>query len=254
MVAEQETVVAFVTFACLTAASVGTLAWHEHLPERYRSDDTNVVVRLVANIFVVMTSLVLSLTVNSAKNVFETVDRNVHTFATELILLDRDLRHFGHDADPTRRKLLTYVQWVTSESAPADDPMILGDRSSERLLDDVEASLTAIRPTDPDRLLAWQDAQGHYEKVAELRWVLAEESEGTIPLPLIVAVIAWLILIFASFGYRAPKNLLVLASFLLASALMAGTLYLAIDMDAPLTGLMQVPGTPLQRVLAEMRS
>ena len=74
---------------CLAAASLGSLVVFERLPARYRADDTHNVVRLAANIFVVTTWLVLGLLLNSAKNTFEAVDRNVHAFATDLILLDR---------------------------------------------------------------------------------------------------------------------------------------------------------------------
>jgi hypothetical protein len=47
---------------------------------------------LVATLFVVMTSLVLGLMINSAKNRFEAIDRDLHAFATNLILLDRMMR------------------------------------------------------------------------------------------------------------------------------------------------------------------
>jgi hypothetical protein len=46
-------------------------------------------------------------------------------------------------------------------------------------------------------------------------------------------VVGWLVLIFGSFGYRAPQNAVVLTSLVLASALISGALYLIVDMDAP---------------------
>ena len=93
----REALVAVVIFACLVAASLGCLFAHAKLPLNQREDDTNAVVRLAANIFVVMTSLVLGLMINSAKNTFEAIDRNVHAIATDSILLDRTLRRFGPD-------------------------------------------------------------------------------------------------------------------------------------------------------------
>src|SRR5580765_1224158 len=58
-------------FLCLVAASLGSLVVSKRLPARYRQDDTQDVVRLAANIFVVTTSLVLGLLFNSARNNFE---------------------------------------------------------------------------------------------------------------------------------------------------------------------------------------
>jgi len=60
-------------------------------------------------------------------------------------------------------------------------------------------------------------------------------------------------LIFASFGYRAPRNAVVVTSFVLASALISCALYLIVDMDSPFDGPIQVSSAPLQRVLAEIR-
>jgi len=60
-------------------------------------------------------------------------------------------------------------------------------------------------------------------------------------------------LIFASFGFRAPRNAVVITIFLVASALIAAAVYLIIDMDAPFAGPIQVSPVPLQRAVAEMQ-
>lgn len=83
-------------------------------------------------------------------------------------------------------------------------------------------------------------------------WALVERAEGSIPLPLLGLVIAWLVLIFGSFGYLAPRNLVVAISFVGASALVSGALYLIVDMDEPFKGPIQISSAPLQRVLAEI--
>jgi hypothetical protein len=68
------------------------------------------------------------------------------------------------------------------------------------------------------------DAREQYRKAVELRWALVEQAEGSIPIPLLLMVVGWLVLIFGSFGYRAPQNAAVLTSFVLASALISGAL------------------------------
>lgn len=82
---------------------------------------------------------------------------------------------------------------------------------------------------------------------------MLEQSEGAIPAPLLAMVVTWLVLIFGSFGFRAPRNAVVVTSFLVAAALMSGTLYLILDLDAPFSGPIAISHAPLQRVLAEMR-
>ena len=211
------------------------------------------VVRLIANIFVVMTSLVLGLMINSAKSRFDNINRDVHTFATDLILLDRLLSQYGSDASDTRRRLVIYVERASDGTWTTGDPLLVSDRTSEQLLTDVGDSMRALKPTDDARLSIWNDARQQYRRVIELRWALVEQAEGSIPAPLLVMVVAWLVLIFGSFGYRAPRNAVVLTSFVLASALISGALYLIVDMDAPFGGPIQVSSAPLQRAMAEIR-
>ncbi|SDY41594.1 hypothetical protein [Pseudomonas sp. NFIX28] len=61
------------------------------------------VVRLVTYIFfMVMTSLVFGLLINSSKNTDESIDANMPAYATSLIILDRTLRTYGAAGDSTR--------------------------------------------------------------------------------------------------------------------------------------------------------
>jgi len=250
----KEALFALFVFVCITAASLGALMLHVRLPAHHRHDDTQTIVRLLANIFVVLTSLVLGLMINSAKSRFDAINRDVHVFATGLILLDRLLVSHGPDANDTRQRLVAYVQRAADGVWTARDPLLVSDKTSEQLLADVGASIRALRPPPDDaRLSTWNDAREQHRKVLELRWALVEQAEGSIPTPLLGMVIAWLMLIFASFGYRAPRNAVVVTSFVLASALISGALYLIVDMDSPFDGPIQVSSAPLQRVLAEIR-
>ena len=224
-----EIFVAAAIFLCLLAASLGSLVLSDKLPARYREDDTNNVVRLAASIFVVATSLVLGLLLNSSKNTFESIDRNVHAFATELILLDRTLRHYGPESLEARQRLSAYVRQAMAGTWPAKGTPQLDDRSAELLLDDVGNALVAIRSSDPMRADLWREAQTEYRNVVRRRWALIEESEGTIPAAFLVMLVAWLVLIFASFGYRAPQNAVVVTTLVVAAFLIAASIYLLIS-------------------------
>jgi Protein of unknown function (DUF4239) len=247
----REEIVAPLIFLCLAAASLGTLALQHRLPSHHREDDTQNVVRLIANFFVVMTSLVMGLLVNSAKNTLESVDRNVHTYAANLIVLDRTLQHYGPDAVGARQSLLAYAQRA-AHSALRDDPL-LADRTAEGLLDEVSKSLKALKPQDADQAAQLQSARQQLQRIVELRWVIVGQAEGTIPGPLVVMLAVWLVLIFASYGYRAPHNGLVVTTFLAASLLFAGAFWLILDMDRPFSGPVQVKLAPLLRAVAEMQ-
>lgn len=239
-------------FACLAGASLACLAIYPRFPEHHRQDDTGAVVRLAANLFVVMSSLVLGLMINSARNTFESIDRNVHTFSTDLILLDRTLRLYGPEAGSARDLLTAYVQRVVDTSANDGSTTVVPNKLSELLLNQVGDRLGALTPTDAKHSAAQQSAMQQLQKVIEMRWVLAEQSEGVLPTPLICLLVAWLTLIFASFGFRAPRNATIIGTVLVSAALVAAAIYLIVDMDTPFSGPIQISPAPLQRALAEL--
>ena len=247
-----ETLVAGAIFLCLALASLGAVIVSERLPARYRSEDTHNVIRLATNIFVVATSLVLGLLLNSAKNTYESIDRNVHAFATDLVLLDRNLRHYGPEASGVRQQLAAYVRQAVAGTWPVKGSPVLDDDAAEHLLDDVGNALMVIRPSDPVRFELWREAENSLQNVVKRRWVLIEESEGTIPTALLLMLVAWLVLIFASFGYRAPRNAMVTATLVVAAFLISAAVYLILDMDTPFSGPIQISSAPLLRAEAQM--
>lgn len=247
----REIAVSALIFLGLVAASLGSLIFHGKLPPHQRAEDTLGVVRAIANIFVVMTSLVLGLMLNSSKGTFESVDRNVHMISTDIILLDRWLRLYGPDADETRHRLLAYTGQVAANLRNST-PLVV-DRTRESLIDAVGHGLRAMKPADAEHIGRWNDAIQQFHKIVELHWILVEQSEGMLPVPIIALMVAWLLLIFASFGYRAPHNAVVVTSFVVSAALIAGAIYLIIDMNVPFRGPIQVSPAPLERAMVELR-
>jgi hypothetical protein len=244
-----ELLVAVVTFLCLTVGAFAALYLSAREPFRRLRPDTIDTVSQVANIFVVMTSLVLGLMMVSAKNTFETANRNVHALATDIILLDRIARALAPEADETRRRLVEYLQEATDGAANVTQE----DPRAEAILDAAGASLREVRVSGEQQVALWNDARQLYRQVVQQRWVTVDEAGGTIPMPMIAMVVCWLTLIFASFGYRSSRNAIAATSFVVAALLMSGALYLILDMDAPATGLIQASERPLQHALFEFQ-
>jgi hypothetical protein len=249
----SEVIIPLLSFICLVAASLGSLAAHKRIPAHHRQEDTHAIVKLAVNLIVVMTSLVLGLMISTAKNTFESVDRNVHAFATDLILFDRLLVEYGPETKDTRRLLLEYVKQAVDGTWPATGESLIDDTKAEGLLNEVGNSLVSITPADAEHAELKRDALGRFQKVVEQRWVLVEQSDGTIPPPLIAILATWLVLIFASFGFRAPNNPVVIATVVIAAALISGAIYLILDMDVPFSGPIKISPTPLERVIAQMQ-
>src|SRR5215510_2423044 len=135
----SEFVVAILAFLSMMGAALFGLFSKTELPSEHLQDDTRSVVGLVASLFVVMTSLVLGLMLNSAKDTFETNNRDIRTLATELILLDRTTRSLGPDAEDARRHLIEYVE-ISLKGAN----ILEEDPQAEASLEAVGSSLRAI--------------------------------------------------------------------------------------------------------------
>ena len=235
--------IALVAFVCMTGAAVAGFFAATAGKERPHGA-VHATIRLIANILVVMTTLALSLMLNSAKNAFEEDNRNIHALATDLILLDRTLKALGSPADEARRQIADYVRISLREANIVEE-----DPEAEAALDAAGASLRAIRVSDKRQIALWNDARQLYRQVVRDRWITVDQLGGTIPRPLVVMLIVWLAAIFASFGYQAPRNRVVAASFALAALLMSAALFLILDMDQPLFGLVKTSNAPFERAL-----
>jgi hypothetical protein len=245
----SEFAVALLAFPSMMGAALLGFLSTKRRPSEDLRDDTGSVARLLASLFVVMTSLVLGLMLTSAKNTFETNNRNLRTLATDIILLDRTMRGLGPEAEDARRHLLGYVQTSLKEVN-----ILRENPDAEASLDAVAISLREFKASDEQKVALWNDALQLYRAVLRQRWVVVDALGGTIPTPLIIMLILWLAIIFASFGYRAPRNAIVTASFFLAALLISATLYLIIDMDTPSSsGMIQVSNAPFQRALAQLQ-
>ena len=244
----SEFVVAVLALLSMMGAALLGLFSKTRLPPEHLQDDTRGAVGLVANLFVVMTSLVLGLMLNSAKNTFETNNRDIRTLATELILLDRTLRALSPEADDARRRLVEYVQ-----TSLKGGNILVENPQAEASLEAARTSLRAIRLSDEQKIALWNDARQLDRQVVRQRWVVLDEYGGTIPRPLITIVILWLAIIFASFGYRAPRNTVVTASLCLAALLISAAIYLILDMDTPSSSMTQASNVPFQRALAQLQ-
>lgn len=238
-----------VTLLCLVGAALTGAVVNVRLPRRHVAEDTVQVVRFAANIFVVITSVVLALMLNSAKATYETNQHNLHAMTTEVIMLDRSMRSLGPEGDEVRRRLADYVRMALNERNILDE-----DRQAEDALNAVGASLRAITVSDDQKLAIWTDARQVYRQVVRDRWIALDAAGGTIPTPMIVIMVGWLVVIFAATAVGAPRNPVVATTFVATAVLLSSVLYLIMELDRPVSGLIPITNAPFQRALSELEA
>ena len=243
-----ELLVPTVAFLTLIAAASAAAFIKVRLPTRHLAEDTVEIVRRIVDVFVVMTSVVLGLMLDSAKNTYEINNNNLHALATEIILLDRNMRTLGSEADDARQHLLEYVRTVLNEPHVLEE-----DMRAEADLNATGVSIRAIKVSDDQKLAVWNDMRLIYRQVQRDRWVVIDAAGGTIPAPLIVMMIAWLAAIFAGLGFRAPRNAVITMTFVTGASLLSGALYLILEMDRPSSGLIHISNAPFERALEQIQ-
>ena len=245
--------VALIALACLFGAAMLSLYIHPRLPERSRNPETHEVVELATSMIVVMTSVVLGLLASAMSTAFGTVNQNVQRFATQLILTDRALREYGPDAGPARAALARYTARALDGTWPPDGRAgIVEDPEAGILLNVAERAVLTLQPTDPTHRALASNAEARLRSVLDQRWTLIAEAQGKVSAPLLIVVIVWLTLIFASLGYNAPRNQVVVVTLLLSAVSMAAAIFLIVELDGPFDGLLKISGAPVERALNYM--
>jgi len=241
-------------FVLLAGSGLISMSMYTRLPEHHRDDKTRDAVRTIASIFIMMTSLTFGLLINSAKNTFEMINGNMHVYATDLIILDRMLRTYGSDANDARRMLIAYTEEAISHPARVEELLLTKSDSSGRALDAVGDALSALTPSDRFHETQLVDIRKHYNRMLKHRWAIVEHSEGSIPMPLMGMLVCWLMVVFTSFGYRAPRNTVVVTMILISAFLISTSVYLIFDMNVPFKGPIRVSDQPIHRALKEMQN
>ncbi len=253
----------FLLLLCVSAG-VGFFV-NSRLPEQHRSRNSIELVQLAITLLVTFAAIVLGLLTTSVKAGFDAAYLARGTYAGELAQMDRCLRDYGPEAQYIREQLRSYVAaviastWPT-EPAPADVgypdtshmPQVGESSVLADLMNDVGLEIHALKPTDLlHQNLASACAQ-HYADLIKSRWSVIEGLRASISTPFYWVLVFWFVILFASFGVRAPPNAMSVTVILLSAISIAVAIFVILDMDLPYGGLFGIPSTSMRNALADM--
>lgn len=238
------------------------------LSERHRSAETTDLIRLVVTMLVTFAALVLGLLTTSVKASFDSVDDDLRSFAINIIQLDRSLRQYGSETDRARAVLRSYTAaaiastWTTEPKPPGNyypsrvSPPPSADSIESTSLGDMltrlEVDLRRLEPQDPMHRRLALVILNQFERLTRMRWRLIEEAHSSISMPFYIVLTLWLVIVFASFGLSAPRNILSYITILLGALSIASVIYVILDLDTPFTGILMVSSQPMRDALAEL--
>jgi hypothetical protein len=247
-------IIAVVVFACALGGSLLGMLLRAKLPEQHLSDASKDTVKLGIGMVATMTALILGLVTASAKHSFDTLDGAVKHTAVEILTLDRVLARYGPETARVRATLKEGVGrkidllWPESALvAPQSDPAAMGP-AMESLVEQIHM----LTPRDDAQRRLQARALDLGETLLATRWIAVSDQTTSIPLAFLVILLFWLVIIFGSFGLFAPRNSTVLSVLFLCALSVGGAVFLVLEMDRPLEGLIKVSADPLRQAHARM--
>lgn len=243
---------------CVFAGGVVGTQLYRLLPKRHLTNETRDVVRLGIGMISILAVLVLGLLTASAKRTFDDAEHNISSYATDLVLLDQTLSHFGPASAPIRRNLLQYTAEAVRTTWPdaplPEGPVPLENKSAGMLLDRMTHEILALTPANDDQRWVRSQALEISARLMHTRGMLLMSQRGTVSPILLVVVFVWITAIFAGYGLNAPRNATVLVAFFVCSLSIGAAIFLILDMDGPFDGIITVSGVPMKSALAHLQA
>jgi hypothetical protein len=199
-------------------------------------------------------AVALGLLVSSAKTFYDTQSDEVTQLASNYVLLDRILDHYGPEAKDARAALYAVLAFhlqypaATKDSSRMYADIKSGTRKGEVILDKIEQ----LSPSNDNQRFLKSQALSLSFQLGQTRWLMFEQNTVPVPRLLMDMLIGWLIVLFLSFGIFAPRNFTVMCGLFLAALAVCGAVLLILEMYHPQTGLIQVSDAPLRAALAQL--
>jgi hypothetical protein len=219
------------------------------LPEGQLSTDSKDLVKLGMGLIGTMAAVLLGLLIASAKSSYDTRRSELTQMSANLILLDRVMAHYGSEAKEARDLLRQSVDQalgrVWAEKSRRPPPLTAG---SEALYDKIQQ----LSPQNETQRSLQAQALRLSTDLGQMRWLMFEQTDRTIPMPFLVALVFWLTVTFVSFGLFAPSNATVITTLLVCSLSVSGAIFLILELDRPYEGLIHISSAPLRQALAQL--
>src|SRR5215472_1413485 len=245
-------IIAALVFGVLSLASLLGFVLRRWLPEQHVGDGTKDVVRLVMGLVATMSALVLGLLIASAKSTYDTQRGALVQLSTEIVQLDRLLAVYGPETLPARARFHAVVERAVDRIWPSDQAPAATLPGNANLPVDLYTLISNLDAQTDGQRFAKAHALQIAADLSRTRVLMYAESGSSIPLPFLLVLVFWLVILFVSFGLFAPANPTVMAVLLVGSLSVSGAIFLILELDHPFEGVMHLSSVPLRGALAQI--
>ena len=241
-----------IAFVCVFGGALLGMYCRTRLRQHHLSPESKDLVRLGVGLIATMAALVLGLLIASAKGAYDTQRSELIQMSSKIVILDRVLAHYGPQAKEARDYLRLTVVGMLDQFWPEGGPR-RAEKEPAGAGGVVEAfydKVQALAPqNDPQRSLQAQ-ALGITMDIGQTRWLMFQQRDSSISVPLLAVVVFWLTIIFMSFGLFAQPDALTIGVLFVSAISVSAAIFLILELDQPFGGLIQISSAPLRNALA----
>jgi hypothetical protein len=238
--------ISVVIITILFASAMVTMFAARFLPDHHLSPETKSVVSVSVAVVGTLSALVVGLLISTANSSFTAKAREISGISANVISLDRLLRRYGPEAEGSRVLLSHYAIAKLQDLFPEDSNQApyTENIATVTILEQLQDNILALTPAnDTQRWLQAQSLQ-LTTAIMAVRWQLAQENAST-PRLLLLLVLFWFVIIFASFGLFSPRNITAIVAILLCSVGVGSAIRIITELQDPFGGLIRISNTPL---------
>jgi hypothetical protein len=241
-----------ISVVALTAGVACGMMLRDRLPKQHL-DGAKEVVRLGAGFLATLSAVLISLMITSAKSSYDTQDGHFRTLAAYLVETDQLLVQYGPETLQVRILMRQAVPaaidriWREKRAGAQDSAF-----TSASLAEQIGGAIATLSPANDAQRALKLRIEAASDDIARTRLLMFADGEAAIPMPLLLILIFWLAVVFASYSLFVEPGRIVLATLLVFALSISSALFLVADLSQPFIGLMQIPKEHLRHLLAPL--
>jgi hypothetical protein len=243
-------IIGTIVFTVILAGAFAGSKIRDYLPKHHLTDETKYLVNVSTAVVATITALVLGLLISNANTTFSRLGGEVTALSADILRLDHILQEYGPDAEPARKMLLQYAELKAVDLFP-DHPadVNLNNLSTFELQQRTLDEILALNPTDAREQWRRDQALTLVARIGDTRWLLAQEVGRGTPKEFVALLVFWLVLLFASFGLFAPRNLTSAAILTLCALAVAPAVGMFLELKQGFGGFVRVSPEPMRQAV-----
>jgi hypothetical protein len=243
-----------IVFACISGAGLLAMALGRALPEHHLKPDSKEAIKYGLTLIATLAALVLGLLVAAAKGTYDTQTSAVRQMSADVLLLDRALALYGSETKEARELLRRAVAAILDRLWPGDSarPANLAPGEARADMEAFYEKVAGLTPQNEAQRSLKARALDITAGLAQTRFRLFAQKDSSIPVPFLVVLVFWLMVLLGGAGLLAPRNATVVGVLLVCALSVSCAIFLILELDRPFEGILRVPSAPLREALARL--